>query len=145
MNSRLARIGVMSVVLAIVLSAWLDWKLADPIVTLGAAAIMVWGAWSVWHASFDQLMDRELPDAARARIRQIVLGHGAVRSLHDLRTREAGLSTFIQVHIEMDPAMSLAEAHDVSDEVEQDLLAAYPGAEVIIHQDPARLERPPPE
>jgi len=135
----------LGVVLAIVLSAWLDWKLADPIVTLGAAAIMVWGAWSVWHASFDQLMDRELPDAARARIRQIVLGHGAVRSLHDLRTREAGLSTFIQVHIEMDPAMSLAEAHDVSDEVEQDLLAAYPGAEVIIHQDPAGLERPPPE
>jgi ferrous-iron efflux pump FieF len=89
-------------------------------------------------------MDRELPDAERAKIRRIVLGHGAVRNLHDLRTREAGLSTFIQVHLEMDPAMSLAEAHTISDEVEQSLLAAYPGAEVIIHQDPSGLEPPPP-
>jgi ferrous-iron efflux pump FieF len=43
----------------------------------------------------------------------------------------------------MDPAMSLAEAHTISDEVELSLLKAYPGAEVIIHQDPAGLERPP--
>ena len=106
---------------------------------------MLWGAWGVGRTSFDQLMDRELPDAERANIRRIVLGHGAVRSLHALKTREAGLSTFIQVHIEMDPAMSLAQAHAISDEVERDLLAAYPGAEVIIHQDPEGLEPPPEE
>ncbi len=82
-------------------------------------------------------MDRELPDEDRARIRAIVRGHGAVRNLHELKTRQAGLSTFIQVHLEMDPAMKLADAHTVSDEVEKDLMAAFPGAEVIIHQDPA--------
>ncbi len=133
----------LGVVVAIVLAAWAGWTLADPIIALGVAGIMLWGAWGVTHASFDQLMDHELPDAERAKIRRIVLGHGAVRSLHDLRTREAGLSTFIQVHIEMDPAMSLAQAHSISDAVEQDLLAAYPGAEVIIHQDPEGLEQPP--
>jgi ferrous-iron efflux pump FieF len=37
----------------------------------------------------------------------------------------------------MDGAMSLIEAHRVSDEVEAALEAAYPGAEIIIHQDPA--------
>jgi ferrous-iron efflux pump FieF len=89
-------------------------------------------------------MDRELPDAERDRIRVIVRGHGAVRSLHELKTRQAGLSTFIQVHLEMDPAMTLADAHTVSDEVEKDLMAAFPGAEVIIHQDPAGLEVIPP-
>ena len=60
--------------------------------------------------------------------------------MHDLKTRMAGLSTFIQLHLALDPKMSLAEAHTVSDAVEQALLAAYPGAEVIIHQDPAGLE-----
>lgn len=133
----------LGVVLALVLTAWLDWTLADPVIALGVSAIMLWGAWGVGRTSFDQLMDRELPDAERAKIRRIVLGHGAVRNLHDLRTRAAGLSTFIQVHLEMDPAMSLAEAHTISDAVEQDLLAAYPGAEVIIHQDPEGLEPPP--
>lgn len=133
------------VVIAIVLTAWLGWTLADPLIAIGVSGVMLWGAWGVGHVSFNQLMDHELPDAERAKIREIVLGHSQVRSLHDLRTREAGLSTFIQVHIEMDPAMSLAQAHTVSDAVERDLLAAYPGAEVIIHQDPAGLEQPPPE
>jgi ferrous-iron efflux pump FieF len=133
----------LGVVAAIVLAGWFGWRLADPLIALGVAGIMLWGAWGVGGPSFDQLMDRELPEAERAKICHIVLGHGAVRSLHDLRTRAAGLSTFIQVHLEMDPAMSLAEAHTISDEVEQSLLAAYPGAEVIIHQDPSGLEPPP--
>ena len=72
------------------------------------------------------------------------MGHGEVRDMHDLRTRAAGIATFIQLHIELDPAMSLTRAHEVSDAVEADLMAAYPNAEVIIHQDPAGVEMPEP-
>ena len=56
--------------------------------------------------------------------------------MHDLRTRVAGPTAFIQLHIEMDGAMSLIRAHEISDEVEAQLRAAYPHAEIIIHQDP---------
>ena len=52
----------------------------------------------------------------------------------------AGLYIFIQVHIELDPDMPLTRAHAVSDAVERELCAAFPQAEVIIHQDPAGLE-----
>jgi ferrous-iron efflux pump FieF len=55
----------------------------------------------------------------------------------------AGLSTFIQLHLALDPDISLAEAHVISDAVERALLQAYPGADVIIHQDPAGLEPEP--
>ncbi len=42
----------------------------------------------------------------------------------------------------MDGAMSLYEAHRVADQVEEQVLAAFPGAEIIIHQDPSGvLER----
>jgi ferrous-iron efflux pump FieF len=128
------------VVLAILLATRLGWALADPLIAIGVAGIMLASAWGVGRQSLDQLMDRELPDADRARIAAIVRSHAAVRSLHDLRTRAAGLSRFIQVHIEMDPTMSLAQAHAVSDAVERDLCRAFPGAEVIIHQDPEGLE-----
>ena len=128
------------VVLAIVLTTYMDWPLADPVIAIAVAGIIVFTAWGVARGALDQLMDRELPDHDRARIATIVRGHGAVRSLHDLKTRQAGLSTFIQVHLEMDPAMTLAEAHAISDEVERDLMTAFPGADVIIHQDPAGLE-----
>ena len=61
-------------------------------------------------------------------------------AVHDLRTRAAGPTAFVQLHIEMDGGMTLARAHEVSDEVEASILAAFPNAEVIIHQDPAGVE-----
>lgn len=128
------------VVLALVLTAYLGWALADPLIAIAVAGVMLWSAWGVGRRSFDQLMDHELPNEDRARIRRIVEAHDAVRSLHELKTRAAGLSIFIQVHLEMDPQMTLAAAHAVSDAVERDLKVAYPGAEVIIHQDPEGLE-----
>ena len=131
------------VVVAIMLAAYLGWGQADPIIAILVALVMLFTAWGVGHTSLDQLMDRELPDGDRARITRIVLAHDAVKSLHDLKTRAAGLSTFIQVHIELDPQMRLTEAHAISDAVEKAILNCYPNAEVIIHQDPAGLEQPP--
>ena len=128
------------VVLALVLSAYLGWTLADPVIAILVALVMLGSAFGVAKASFNQLMDRELPDEERARIRRIAESHDAVMNVHDLKTRAAGISTFIQLHMELDPDMPLKEAHRVSDAVEQAILNAYPGAEVIIHQDPAGLE-----
>jgi ferrous-iron efflux pump FieF len=133
------------VVLALVLSAYLGWVLADPIIAIAVAGVMAWTAFGVAKSSFNQLMDRELPDEERARIRRIAEGHDAVMNVHDLKTRAAGLSTFIQLHLALDPDMPLKEAHKISDAVEQAIRNAYPGAEVIIHQDPAGLEPLPPD
>ncbi|MBA2589684.1 MAG: cation diffusion facilitator family transporter [Alphaproteobacteria bacterium] len=128
------------VVLALLLSSLLGWTLADPLIAIAVAGIMAYTAFGVGRAAFHQLMDRELPQAERDRISRIARGHPAVKNVHDLKTRSAGLSTFIQLHLGLDPNMPLAEAHTISDAVEQALLQAYPGADVIIHQDPAGLE-----
>ena len=128
------------VVLALLLSSLLGWTLADPLIAIAVAGIMAYTAFGVGRDSFNQLMDHELPEAERGRIRRIAHGHPAVKNVHDLKTRSAGLSTFIQLHLGLDPNMPLAEAHTISDAVEHALLQAYPGADVIIHQDPAGLE-----
>ncbi len=134
----------LGVVVGIVLSVQFGILLADPIVGLIIACILSWGAWHVFRQSYDQLMDRELPEAERERIKTIAMGHEEVRNLHDLRTRAAGIATFIQLHIELDPELSLTRAHDVSNAVEADIMAVYPNAEIIIHQDPAGYETPTP-
>jgi ferrous-iron efflux pump FieF len=130
------------VVVGIALAARFRILIADPLVGLAVAAVLVSSAWHVVRQSYDQLMDRELPEGERERIKLIVFAHADVRSLHDLRTRAAGVSKFIQLHLELDPGMSLTRAHEISDAVEADILAAYPGAQVIIHQDPEGLEKP---
>jgi ferrous-iron efflux pump FieF len=131
------------VVIAILLVTVLGWQSADPIIALLVAAVLVGSAWLVFRKCLDQLMDHELPDSDREKIIAIVRSHPQVKSLHDLKTRAAGLYTFIQCHIELDPDMPLAEAHAVSDDVERELCAAFDKADVIIHQDPAGLEAVP--
>lgn len=131
------------VIVALILAAGFKMEAADPIIALIVAGVLVWSALGVFRQSYDQLMDRELPDEARDNIRAVVMRHPEVRNLHDLRTRAAGVHTFIQFHIELDPAISLMRAHEVSDQVEAEVCAAFPHAEVIIHQDPAGVEQPP--
>jgi ferrous-iron efflux pump FieF len=133
----------LGVILGVILSTQFHLLEADPIIGLLVAGILSLSAWHVFRQSYDQLMDRELPDDERERIKSIVMRNAEVRNLHDLRTRAAGVHTFIQLHIELDPAISLTRAHEVSDQVEHELCAAFPNAEVIIHQDPAGIERPP--
>lgn len=131
-----------SVILSIVLSTWFGWTFLDPLFGLMIAAYILVSAWQIVKASLDRLMDRELPDGERARIRKIALSHPEITAVHDLRTRSAGPAVFIQVHLEMDGAMTLRRSHEIADEVERDILAAFPNAEVIIHQDPAGIEEP---
>ena len=69
----------------------------------------------------------------------IVKRHPEVKGLHDLRTRSAGPHKFIQLHLELDGNLSLWRAHEISDAVEADLQAAFPDAEIMIHQDPDEL------
>jgi ferrous-iron efflux pump FieF len=131
-----------AVILALVLATELGWRYADPLFGAAIAIWILWSAWQIVRQSLTQLMDRELPDESRARIRAIAEGHPEVKSVHDLRTRSAGPTSFIQLHLEMDGKMTLARAHEVSDAVEKDILAAFPHAEVMIHQDPEGVEEP---
>jgi ferrous-iron efflux pump FieF len=130
--------GNAAVIVAILLAGWFGWLWADPLFALGVAALLLHSAWTVGRDSLDQLMDRELPDEERARIARIIASHPAVTNVHDLKTRTAGLTTFIQAHIVLDGALSLREAHAVTEGVEMALLHAWPGAQVIIHQDPSQ-------
>ncbi|MBI1238981.1 MAG: cation diffusion facilitator family transporter [Alphaproteobacteria bacterium] len=130
-----------AVILAIGLAAGIGWTSADAVGGLVVAAVIAWSAWSIFRASYDQLMDREFDDAERERVRAVALAHPDVRAIHDLRTRTSGSGAFIQFHIELDGAMTLFKAHRISDEVERAVQEAFPHADVIIHQDPEGIEQ----
>ena len=129
-----------AVIAALVATAWLGWHWVDPVLALCVAAYILISAWRIARSSLDMLMDRELPDDERTRIREIVLAHPEVHAFHDLRSRRSGTDTFIQLHIELDGELTVEQAHDISDAVEEEIRTAFPNAEVIIHQDPVGLE-----
>lgn len=128
----------LSVILALLLSLY-GWRGFDALFAMGIALYILYSAWEIVRHAFDHLMDRELPDAERGRIKDIALAHPAVRGMHDLRSRRAGTATFVQLHLELDDELTLLAAHQISDDVEQQLQQAYPGAEIIIHIDPVSV------
>jgi ferrous-iron efflux pump FieF len=131
----------LSVIAALLLSGYFGLHRADAVFGLVIAGLIGWSAGKIVMNAFDQLMDREFTEEERERIKQIAHAHREVLNLHDLKTRRSGIYSFIQFHIELDGAMSLHDAHEVTDAVEREVLAAFPGSEVIIHQDPAGAEK----
>ena len=129
-----------SVIVALVLSTYFNWPTADPIFALGIAGYIIYSVWAIIKNAFNQLMDRELPERDREKIISIAMGHPEVKNLHELRTRSSGKDVFIQMHLEMDGDISLITAHTIADEVEKELNAVFPNADIIIHQDPAGIE-----
>lgn len=124
-----------SIIAALALSLT-GWPGMDPLFAIGIAFYILYSAWQIGLEAFHQLMDRELPDADRERIRAIALGHAQVRGLHDLRTYRSGQREIVQFHLELDGELSLHAAHAVTEAVAAAIRQAYPAADIVIRQDP---------
>ncbi len=124
-----------AVLLALVLAQY-GWWWADGLFAVLIALYIGQQAWSLGYRSIQALLDRELDDETRLRIRQLAEQDTQVRGIHDLRTRQAGKTTFIQLHLELDKDLSLQQAHDIAVATGERIRADFDHAEVIIHQDP---------
>lgn len=138
-----ADLGANIVVIAgIAVSMALHWTWADAVAGLLVAAWLAWGAWQVAREAADQLMDRELPEDARDRIRSLAMADGHVLGVHSLRTRASGPLLHIQFHADLDPELSLRQAHEIIVAAEARIHEAFPAADVLIHPDPRDAAAP---
>lgn len=128
-----------AVLAAIVLSSNWGLHIFDPLLGLVVVALILWSVALIVREALDVLLDRELPDEDRLRIAEIARAHPEVLGLHDMRTRSAGATKFVQFHLELDPKLSLSDAHIICDTVEREVRQIYPAAEVLIHADPYGL------
>lgn len=134
-----ANVAVMAGIAA---SAFFHWTWADAVSGLLVAAWLGYGALKVARAAADDLMDRELPDAERARIKALALEGGDITGVHDLRTRASGPYIHIQFHADLDGDMPLHRAHSIIVAAEARIRAAFAGADIIIHPDPRDTAEP---
>lgn len=129
---------------AVGLSLWIQQKTGqtwpDPVFALGIAGIMTWGAWQILRRALNVLMDRELPKAGREKIKELARAQPGVLGLHDLRTRSDGEHVFIEIHLEMDPSITVLAAHDIAESVINRVGQDFPNADILVHQDPFGLK-----
>ena len=110
----------------------------DPVVAGLVALNILWSGWNMVRESVDGLMDRAAPGEMVGQIRALISRHGeGALEAHDVRTRYAGQATFIDFHLVVPGEMSVREAHEICDRLEDALETTIPGAVVVIHVEPA--------
>jgi cation diffusion facilitator family transporter len=123
-------------------SAWLGLNGFDAAAALAVAALLLWGAIGVFREASDQLLDHELPDDQRAEIVRLASDGGRFAGVHQLRTRASGPYVHMQMHMDLDPEMTLETAHKVVVAAEKRILERFPAADIIIHADPRGRAEP---
>ena len=123
-------------------TAWLGDGRLDALAALAIAALLLWGAVGVFRQASGELMDHELPDEVRAQIIDLMTQDRRLTDVHQLRTRASGPYVHIQMHVDLDPQLTLEAAHQVIIDAENRVLAAFPQADIIIHADPRGRAEP---
>jgi cation diffusion facilitator family transporter len=125
------------IVLGLLLAVATNVLLLDPLLAAATAVYILWSGLRMLRASIGGLMDEAPPAAIIEQVRGVVSAHaaGAIEA-HDLRMRHAGRLTFLEFHLVVPGAMSVADSHAICDRVEAALRAAVEGLVITIHVEP---------
>jgi cation diffusion facilitator family transporter len=109
----------------------------DPVMAVLVALNILWQGWLVINFSVQGLMDHAVEPQEEARIRSIIgeNAQGAIE-VHDLKTRAAARATFIEFHLVVPEKMTVKQAHDICDRIEDAVKASVPHSRVTIHVEP---------
>jgi cation diffusion facilitator family transporter len=125
------------VIVGLALSILTGWSILDPALAALVAVNILVAGWRLMSSSISGLMDEAVDGDIGRRIRALIAENadGAIEA-HDLRTRTAGRATFIDFHLVVPGAMSVADAHRICDRIESALEEEISGSEVVIHVEP---------
>lgn len=130
-----------AVLAALGVTRWTGWQRVDPSFALAIAVYMLWNARGIAMEALAQLLDRELTETDRGRIKNAVLACAGAANIHDLRTRYAGDRTFVEYHLEVDGGLSVSKGHETADATEAAVATLLPGrVEVTAHLEPEGID-----
>ena len=115
-------------------------QILDPITALSVALLIVWEAWQITRRSIGNLLDRSLPEEEQRLLEDAIASAGG--SYHELRSRKSGSSRKIDLHLDVSPTATASEVHALCDRIEQNVERALPGAQLLIHPEPAEQKDP---
>ena len=114
----------------------LGYPLADAIAAIMVALMVAKIGLSQLFASIKELVDTSLPPHLLAEIRATILAIESVEGVHLLRSRQMGEDVLLDVHVIVDPRISVSEGHSIADAVQNELLSRFDGVmDVIVHID----------
>jgi cation diffusion facilitator family transporter len=109
----------------------------DPILAAVVALNIVWMGVMLMRESLGGLMDEAVAAQTLGAIKSIIAkeAEGAIEA-HDIRTRQAGRTIFVEFHLVVPGSMSVSDAHDICDRIERAVESGVEGTAVTIHVEP---------
>lgn len=112
------------------------WRILDPVAAMFVSVLIVVMAWRLASGAVKELVEASLPREVTDRMKHIIVNTPGVKSFHELRTRRNGNRMIVDVHIKVDPQLTIVEGHDIATEVEVRLRDAFSPISVNIHIEP---------
>jgi cation diffusion facilitator family transporter len=107
----------------------------DAVAALGVSVVVVWVSIQLGRRTVDALLD-SAPKGMQERIAETVAALPGVRDCHQVRIRYSGPKLFIDLHVLVDGRQSLADAHALTERIEEVIQEVAPGADVTVHPEP---------
>lgn len=109
----------------------------DAVAAVGVALMIAKIGWELAWSSIHELIDAGLEEEKVSAIRETITNVDGVRELHMLRTRRMGGEALVDVHIQVDPEVSVSEGHFISEKVRTEVVDAVDEVQdVLVHIDP---------
>ena len=113
------------------------WRILDPLASIIVSFFIVKVGYDLIKPALQELLERALPKDVEERIGEIISLTPGVIKFHNLKTRKSGNTYIIDVHIKVDPTITVVEAHDISSDVEKGLRENYGDTtQTSIHIEP---------
>lgn len=131
------------VFIGVAFAAMTGWSILDPLLACAVALNVLWTGYKLTLESMSGLLDERASPEIEERIQRAIEanGEGALEA-HDIRTRHAGPMTFIEFHLVVPGEMTVADAHDICDRIEDAIEADLKDADVSIHIEPDEKAKP---
>lgn len=117
----------------------------DAVAAVAVAFMIAKIGWDLGYASLRELIDTGLDAERIAEIEDKIRDVDGVKTLHMLRTRMMGAEALVDVHIQVEPKLSVSEGHQISENVRRRLIEDVEDVrDVMVHIDPEDDEQAAP-
>jgi cation diffusion facilitator family transporter len=108
----------------------------DPVAAVAIAGVIAYAGFTVVRRSGLALSDAAV--LATEQVEDLVLKVQGVTSCHAIRSRGWGSNVYVDLHVQVDPRLSIGEAHEIAHRVKQEIIDRFGAADVVIHVEPAK-------
>ena len=113
---------------------------ADDAAAIFCAFIIGINGWILLRPALSELMDKAADREVIEKIRQTAAGTSGVERVEKCFARKAGHLYFVEMHIQVDPLMTVRHSHEIAHDVKDKIREAMPEvSDVLVHIEPLNV------